>query len=115
MAMKQTGIIVVSMIALCFTAIAKANTAREILDAAGIKGGLIVHLGCGDGELTAALHADDSCVVQGLDADPRNVEAARKHIQSLRLYGKVSADLFDGKQLPYVDDCVNLIVASDGC
>ena len=50
-------------------------------------------------------------MVQGLDTDPQNVDAARKHIQSLGIYGKVSADLFDGKQLPYVDDCVNLIVA----
>ena len=29
--------------------------ARQILDATGLKGGLIVHLGCEDGRLTAAL------------------------------------------------------------
>ena len=43
--------------------------ARRILDATGIKGGLIVHLGCGDGKLTAALHVNDGCLVHGLDAD----------------------------------------------
>lgn len=31
------------------------SSAREILDATGVKGGLIVHVGCGDGKLTAAL------------------------------------------------------------
>ena len=39
--------------------------ARHILEATGVKGGLIVHLGCGDGRLTAALRASDrkhSCV-----------------------------------------------------
>jgi len=45
------------------------QTAKQILDRAGIQGGLIVHLGCGDGKLTAALHANDSYIVQGLDAD----------------------------------------------
>jgi len=28
--------------------------AKEILDAANVEGGLIVHIGCGDGRLTAA-------------------------------------------------------------
>jgi hypothetical protein len=45
------------------------QTAQQILDTAGVKGGLIVHLGCGDGELAAALRANDPCTVQGLDAD----------------------------------------------
>ena len=43
--------------------------ARQLLDASGVKGGVVVHLGCGDGKLTAALHANDSYLVQGLDAD----------------------------------------------
>lgn len=32
--------------------------AREILRATGVQGGLVVHLGCGAGSLTAALRAD---------------------------------------------------------
>ena len=47
----------------------EAAAAREILEATGVKGGLIVHLGCGDGKLTAALRANDSFLVHGLDAD----------------------------------------------
>jgi outer membrane protein assembly factor BamB len=84
--------------------------AKQILDMAGIKGGLIVHLGCGDGKLTAALHVNDSCIVQGLDAD---VTAARQTIQSLGLYGKVSAEPWAGQRLPYVDNLVNLVVADN--
>jgi hypothetical protein len=76
----------------------------------GVKGGLVVHLYCGDGRQTVALHANDSCVVHGLDAD---VTAARQHIQSLGLYGKVSVAPWMGGRLPYVDNLVNLVVADD--
>ena len=87
--------------------------ARAILDATGTKGGLVVHLGSGDGELTAALAPQDSFLVHGLDVDTDNVQAARKYIRSMGLYGQVSVDRFDGKSLPYTDDLVNLLVAED--
>ena len=89
----------------------EASIARGILDATGVKGGLIVHVGCGDGRLTAALCASDSHLVHGLDTDAANVENARRHIRSLGLYGKVSADRWDGARLPYIDNLVNLIVS----
>jgi len=94
--------------------------ARRILDAAGVTGGLVVHLGCGPstssgpaGKLTAALRAGDSYTVQGLDADAKNVEAARKLIQSLGLYGAVSVEPFSGERLPYVDNLVRLLVSEN--
>ncbi len=89
--------------------------AKEILDATDIKGGLVVHIGCGGGELTAALRAGDSYRVHGLDVNPANVERARNHIRSLGDCGKVSVDIFDGTRLPYIDNLVNLVVASGGC
>jgi hypothetical protein len=81
---------------------------------ADYQGGLIVHLGCGDGRLTAALGAADQAVVQGLDSDPALVAEAREHIRLLGRYGRVSVGAFDGKQLPYADNLVNLVVVSDG-
>ena len=87
--------------------------AREILDTAGVKGGLVVHLGCGDGELTAALRAGEAYLVHGLDTDAENVDAARRHVRSLGLYGKVSIDRFEGLRLPYADNLVNLVVVQD--
>ncbi|MHC4179311.1 MAG: outer membrane protein assembly factor BamB family protein, partial [Planctomycetota bacterium] len=89
------------------------DAAREILEPAGTQGGLIVHLGCGDGRLTAALRASDSYLVHGLDVDEQNVRKAREHIRSLGLYGSVSVDRFDGSRLPYVDNLVNLVVSED--
>jgi len=90
-----------------------AGTAGEIIEQAGVKGGLVVHLGCGDGKLTAELRSNERYVVHGLDTDAANVHRARKHIQSLGLYGKVSVDQLDGRQLPYVRETVNLLVAGD--
>jgi len=89
--------------------------ARQILAETGIQGGLIVHLGCGDGKLTSALRAGDGYLVQGLDTDQEKVRQARTHVQSLGLYGKVAIDRFDGKHLPFVENLVNLVVASDEC
>ncbi|MFQ6130499.1 MAG: PQQ-binding-like beta-propeller repeat protein [Armatimonadota bacterium] len=87
-----------------------AISARDILAATGVKGGLIVHLGSGDGKLTAALRANDSYLVHGLDPDPRNIERARQHLRSLGLYGKVSVEQWDQERLPYADNLVNLVV-----
>ncbi len=92
---------------------AERETARQILDAAGVTGGLVVHLGCGDGKLTAALHAGDGYLVHGLDTDAKNVERARKHIRSLGLYGNVSVEVWSEKRLPYADNLVNLLVSED--
>lgn len=87
--------------------------ARQITNAAEIKGGFIVHIGCGNGRLTAALHVNDSYVVQGLDTDERKIDRARGHVRSLGLYGKVTIRKFDGLSLPYIDNMVNLLVCED--
>ena len=97
----------------CVRARAADAEAQRILAETGVQGGLIVHLPCGDGQLTAALGAGEGFVVQGLDRSPAHVETARRTIQSLGLYGKVSVDRWDGAQLPYIDNLVNLIVAED--
>jgi outer membrane protein assembly factor BamB len=44
-----------------------------------------------------------------------NVRQAREHTRRKGLYGRVSADSFDGRHLPYVDNLVNLIVATGDC
>jgi SAM-dependent methyltransferase len=90
-----------------------AETASDIIKETGIRGGLVVHLGCGDGILTAGLRINERYLVQGLDKDATCVAKTRKLLQSKGLNGPVTADLFDGKKLPYVRDVVNLLVASD--
>ena len=107
----SAGILLVAILVVVGSA--AAQTPREILDATGVQGGLVVHVGCGDGTLTAGLRGNDSYLVHGLDADPGNVAAARKHLRSLGLYGPVSVADFDGKRLPYAEGLVNLLVSED--
>ena len=87
------------------------NAARQILDATGVEGGLIVHLGCGDGRLTEALVAEEGYLVCGLDANPNNVERLRKRVASIGANGNLSVALRVGPRLPFIDNLVNLIVA----
>lgn len=87
------------------------DEARAIIEATGIKGGFVAHLGCGDGSLTAALKRSESYQVQGLDRDQAKVDAARKSIREKGLYGSVCIDRLDGERLPYTSGMVNLVVS----
>ncbi len=88
-------------------------TARRIMQSAGVRGGLVIHLGCGDGQLTAALRIDDRYLVQGLDRDARKIRQARNTIHAAGQYGPVSVACHRGPTLPYADNLVNLIIVSD--
>jgi outer membrane protein assembly factor BamB len=121
--MKKRNLTLIKIVCLfaisCIALEAKAvisnqeNSAKKILDATGIQGGFIVHVGCGDGKLTAALRPGNSYLVHGLDKDEKNVERAREYIQSLGLYGKVTIARCKGRHLPYIDNIVNLLVSED--
>jgi outer membrane protein assembly factor BamB len=87
--------------------------AKEILDISGVSGGIIAHLGCGDGKLTAALRLNDRYTVHGLEADPAKAAAARDYIHTLGLYGPVSVERFASPTLPYADNLINLAVVQD--
>ena len=79
-------------------------------------GPFVVHLNCGDGKQTAELLNREGVVAQGLDTSHENVETARRNTASREEYGKhITFSWFDGRNLPYVDNCVNAIVASDKC
>lgn len=88
------------------------DRARDIFERSRVQGGLIVHLGCGDGTLTTALCRNSAYVVHGLDANADAVGKARAHIHAQGFSGQVSAERFDGRRLPFVDNLVNLLVVS---
>ena len=90
---------------------AHRRKAKEILSASGVKGGLVVHIGCEDGKLTAALCVNDSYLGHGLDTNAENIEQAREYIRSIGLYGKVTVEHLRGDSLPYIDNMVNLVVS----
>jgi len=89
--------------------------AAKLMKASGVQGGLLVHVGCGDGSLAALLGADDAFLVHGLDRDAANVKRARALIRSKALYGRVSVEQWTGKRLPYADNLLNLLVVDTRC
>lgn len=87
------------------------DDARQLLQQAEFSGGFIVHLGAGTGELTAALKQNNATQVQGLEADAAKVTSARKRLVESKQYGEIAFESFAGKELPYIDNLVNLLVA----
>jgi outer membrane protein assembly factor BamB len=86
---------------------------KTVLEEAGSQGGIVVQLGCEDVQQCLAMHADGRCVVQSLDRDADKVEAFRRAIQARGCYGQISARIFEGNRLPYVDNLINLLVVHD--
>ena len=87
--------------------------AGKILRQAGVSGGLCVHLGCGDGALTAELSGGGRLLVHGLDRDPASVGKARRLLRSRGIYGLAWVERLAGGRLPYAENLVNLLVAGD--
>ncbi|MBT3202376.1 MAG: PQQ-binding-like beta-propeller repeat protein, partial [Phycisphaerales bacterium] len=109
MSMNIRVLVIVAVVAAGFVSVG-LGAENKPLDVSGIRGGLVVHLGCGSGRDTAALGAVENCIVQGLDADAGKIAAARKHIKSLGVYGRVSVRQWDSAHLPYIDNTVNFVI-----
>ena len=106
-------VVAMLLLLLCVSAVQSAppeQQAARILETCGVQGGLIVHVGCGDGKVTAALRAGDAYIVHALDRDGADVTEARRYVTSRGLYGPVSVDHWTGDALPYVDNLANLVV-----
>jgi len=115
---QATAVLCLIAMLTCMTPVASGaeasrTEAKRIIDASGLAGGLVVHVGCGEGKLTAALRAADNILVHGLDTSAENIAAAREHIRSLGAYGKVSVERLTSTRLPYADNMVNLVVSED--
>ena len=104
---------IVAVLLVALPSLACAETAEEILKASGVKGGVIVHLGCGDGSLTANLRVNERCLVQGLEATAEDVAKARATVHAKGCYGPVSVIQYNARSLPYPEHMVNLIVVGN--
>jgi len=111
--MKKTLFAMVVVLIVMGSARARVPSAREILDATAVKGGLVVHIGCGHGKLAAELAESGPYLVHCLDSDPEAVDKAREYVRSQGLYGRVCVERLTGRSLPYVDNLVNLVVAAE--
>ena len=109
----MTAVAMLTLVTATQTTFADAKAdAQAVLEAAGNPGGLAVVLGAGDGQLVAALaEADAPLIIEGLETDPTKVAAAEAMLNEKGLTGMATVRLWDGKQLPYVNNVVRLLVA----
>jgi outer membrane protein assembly factor BamB len=87
-----------------------------VLQASGIRGGLLAVVGARPDAVAMAIAAVRSgpFLAQVLDPDPAAVQRAQQTIARQRLYGLVSVDRLDRRgKLPYTEDLVNLLVIED--
>lgn len=92
---------------------AQLQSGAELLQESGITGGLVVSLGHTDPTRLTQLHAGGQFRVHALDLDPTRVQAARQELLAQGRYGPISVDRWDGVHLPYADNLINLIVATE--
>lgn len=85
----------------------QAKTARRV---AGSTEGLVVHLGCGDGRVTAALAHQGFDNLQALDAEAAAIQSTRRLLSEKGVAGRVKLRHLATDRLPYDDGEVRLIV-----
>lgn len=83
---------------------------ETIVESSGVTGGFIVHVGCGDGNVTQQLLANDRFQVHGIDRSAEAIANGRKRLVEAGKYGPVSLAQWTTKTLPYIDNMVNLLV-----
>lgn len=95
-------------------AMSDTETAATLISCSGLPGGMCAVIEDRDLSLTLALGTDERFVIQSLITCEEQVTQARQAIQASGCYGRVSAGRFDGRQLPYTDNLINLVVVVDG-
>jgi outer membrane protein assembly factor BamB len=89
------------------------SASADVVEDSGVKGGLIVHVGCQRGEDLVDLLKHERYLVHGLDVDTGNIDRVREFVYASGTYGQVSAAVFDGRHLPYADNLVNLLIMKE--
>ncbi|MDA9858119.1 PQQ-binding-like beta-propeller repeat protein [Rubripirellula sp.] len=83
-------------------------------DLAGLQGGLIVQLGASDTQAAAELSRTGRYLIHVLDTNAKAVQAAQQNLHQQGRYGLAWAEQpVANDRLPYAENLVNLIVATD--
>jgi outer membrane protein assembly factor BamB len=90
-----------------------AKAAEEILFKSGIREGICVDLGCGEGDLALELARRSQLYIIGIDSDVAKVNKARQMLDEAGVYAdRVTMHSGDPRKTPYPRDFANLIVSS---
>jgi outer membrane protein assembly factor BamB len=109
------GAFVVQTVCAAPRPVAEPKAGSKFVEQFKFSGGIVVALDFEDGKSIADLATDGPFLIHGLMSDDVRVAAARRAIRRAGVYGKVSCDSYNGRDLPYVDNLVNLVLRSDSC
>ena len=113
--MRKICLLLMTLLAGMPPAIANSDTAKRLLERSRTKGGLVVHVGCGDGRLGIAIAEEEAhVVVHGLDSDPADVLVARKQMLGTSAANRLSIEPWSGDSLPHAANLVNLLIVDTG-
>jgi ubiquinone/menaquinone biosynthesis C-methylase UbiE len=87
--------------------------ANALESGSGTDAGLCIHVGSGNGKLTAELARNGKWLVHGFDSNPTSISGARTWIKSQNLYGQASVEQHNFTTLPYASNLANVIVIDD--
>jgi len=94
-----------------FCGVARAAEITDLPRVSDVSGGVAVVVGDINVAALAGLRLDSGFTVQGLTRDRKRLESVRTELRREELYGRAAVDIWDGKNLPFIDNFVNLLVA----
>ncbi len=104
-------VVTLAAMLMLFAQPAPAGTLRDVIDETGAQNGIVVLVRPGDALCEDA--AASSFTVLALESLPERVDGLRQRMLDRGVYGRVTADLFDGRTIPCVDALVNIVVVAD--
>lgn len=87
-----------------------ASLAERFVQSSGRKGGMCVVIGLRSTRLSRQIAGQGQFYVECLYENAPNRERARKGLWRSRRYGQMTANQWDGENLPYAENLLNLIV-----
>jgi outer membrane protein assembly factor BamB len=91
-----------------------AETVEEVVQQSGFEGGVVLHLGCGDGSLMGEIHTlAPNSLLHGLESDMILFWTAQKQLYDSGLYGPVTVAYWDEETIPFVSNFANLIIVEE--
>jgi outer membrane protein assembly factor BamB len=93
---------------------ADGSQSRMVAARSGVRGGLVVCLGSSTPDYIAGLGVSDSYIVQALLSGEGSgeIDSIREAIRKKDVHGPVSVNSFSGRELPYANNLLNLVVVA---
>lgn len=114
--MKKCGILASILLVLGNVADVSGEVSKgpaTLIREADITGGIIVCVDLNDSEFITGFALKDTFTVQALTRSTAMVDKMRQALQQTGVYGQISVNAYNGKELPYIDNLVNLVVCPE--